>query len=98
MTNRKINMSPFKLSMLIHFYTSPVPFPRLDTEIYRSTLAEFRALSLIETSGDNIWATTLLGAAWLDAMLNVPTPVQRLAFDQAGEFGGWVNEQQEKRV
>ena len=90
----------YTLSLLIHIHTTQEPFPLRGTPRYESTIDRFFGQGLIEEKIKQdtepychpYWTTTPLGAAWLKTILAVQPPVQRLAIDQDGEFGGWVEE------
>ena len=71
-------MTPYELSLLIHFETTPDCFRNDETELYADTVEKLRVYGVIEhTNGtQSRWQTTEKGRMWLQCILNTPMPTQ----------------------
>lgn len=72
-------MTPYEAGLLIHFSVMATEFEQSDTQLFKDTVAEWLKLRVIEDSliSRNPYATTKLGRAWLEDMLNTPIPKVR---------------------
>lgn len=65
--------SPLRIELLLHCHTTPAPHERYEAladEIY-----EFIRMGVIEsTEQPNVYRTTKLGQAWVEALCKVPPP------------------------
>ena len=71
-------MTPYELTLLIHFRTTPERFPQSETDLYINTTERFEREDLIEVSSETDnqhgYELTKLGVAWLAVILNTPKP------------------------
>lgn len=72
-------MTPCEISVLLHFYVSPLPHERHDAPAVSAAIRWFLDVEAIRR-GDtpNTYVTTPLGKAWVEALCRVPKP--RLAY------------------
>jgi hypothetical protein len=68
------------IEILLHCHTSPTPLLRGDGELMDAeTMQEFVDAGLIELTpsrGQNVYGTTPLGGAWVEALCMMPPPKQ----------------------
>lgn len=80
---------PSNIEVLLHCHCYPVPHPRLEGPAVRDAIKMFRDLGAIEERPPlkDVYATTLLGRAWVEALCMVPPP--RLVYlDEQGRTVG----------
>jgi hypothetical protein len=74
-------MSPAEIDILLHYYVSPVDHPRIEAgnAFWRSTVAKFRAESLLELmppgGGPACYRLADRGQVYVAALLSLPLPV-----------------------
>jgi DNA-binding PadR family transcriptional regulator len=69
-------MTPNDIEILIHYYVSPNPHPRIDAGAVKQAVQAFVKDGIfIEADGDKSgYSVTDKGKAWLATILNVPYP------------------------
>jgi hypothetical protein len=75
-------MSPNDIEVLLHCHCTLVPHPRSDAPVIIQAITYFRkvgAIELVEMEDPtefefDVFATTRLGAAWVQAICNTPMP------------------------
>lgn len=67
--------SPHNIQILLWCHISSEPYSNMDTPAAEQSFKELEACGAIaKTPVANVWATTPLGKAWVQALCNVPPP------------------------
>lgn len=66
--------SPNNIEVLLHFHTSSTPHPRREAGAVADAITQFLHWGAIENVERDIFRTTPLGKAWVQALCNVPIP------------------------
>lgn len=75
--------SPANIEFLLWCHTHVTPFPQIEMPMYAELASSFLELGVIKTEGLNVFETTELGKAWVEALCKVEMP--RTAYvDQHG--------------
>lgn len=77
--NKVTIFSPNNIEVLLHCHTSPRPHPRInDAQAVMDAVDMFLKLGAIEIDRDaedsNVYKTTPMGKAWVNALCNTPPP------------------------
>lgn len=90
-------MTPNDLEILIHYYTSSKPHPRLSAPAVKASIEEFLAFGILKLREDisagthaditklGMYRLTDKGRAWLSMILKTPYPKQ-VWIDQSGDI------------
>jgi len=69
--------TPNDLEVLLHYYVSPTPHPRLTASAVQESISRFLTNGILEKSDvwDSGYTVTNRGKAWLEMLLATPYPV-----------------------
>lgn len=71
-------MTPYELSLLIHFYSSSEPFPEskaLTDTVFKWLEQGIIYITLVISDTKTVYSLTSFGEVWLNRALNVESPV-----------------------
>ena len=68
-------MTPNELEILMHYYISPKPHPRIDAPACQETTQKFMDDGIFEFNGGDSYLVTEKGQAWIRMILKTPYPI-----------------------
>lgn len=75
--------TPNNIEVLLHYYRCPCPHPRVNAPAVQQVIQEFLEMGVLQFVNVDVYRTTELGDAWVQALCNTPPP-RTVFVDAAG--------------